>query len=496
MKRVRDNGAWTLFSPDETPDLTELYGKAFEKRYEEYEQKAERGELKLWKQLQARDLWKKMLTQLFETGHPWINFKDPSNIRSPQSHVGVIHNSNLCTEIMLNTKADEEVAVCNLGSINVARHIKNGKIDEQLLADTVQTAMRMLDNVIDINFYPIPEARVSNMRHRPVGLGIMGLQDALFMLNMSFDSEEAVAFGDYIQELVSYHSIFASSQLARERGAYQSYRGSKWDRGIFPIDSLKLLEEERGEAVLVDRSGRFNWKPVRDAVKQYGMRNSNCMAIAPTATIANIAGCFPAVEPIYKNIYVKSNISGTFIVVNEYLIEDLKKEGLWNDEMLELIKGQEGSLANISAIPQWIKDKHKEVFAIDPVWLVKATAHRAKWIDQSQSFNIFYSGTSGSKLSDIYMYAWQSGLKTTYYLRTLGASAIEQSTVSLKKQLNLERRTQEIVEEIAHVKEAVRVVYSGEVTEPEETHTQTATLVSSVTPKLCKIDDPDCESCQ
>ncbi|MCI0619920.1 ribonucleoside-diphosphate reductase subunit alpha [Candidatus Wolfebacteria bacterium] len=496
MERVRENAEWTLFSPDETPDLPELYGSAFEKRYEEYEHKAERGEMKLWKRVQARDLWKKMLTQLFETGHPWINFKDPSNIRSPQDHVGVVHNSNLCTEIILNTKPDEEVAVCNLGSVNIARHMRDGKLDEALLAETVQTAMRMLDNVIDVNFYPIPEARVANMRHRPVGLGIMGLQDALFMLGMSFDSEEAVAFGDYMQELVAYQAIFASSQLARERGAYQSYPGSKWDKGLFPIDSLNLLEQERGEPVLVDRSSRFDWRPVRESVRRYGMRNSNCIAIAPTATIANIAGCFPAIEPIYKNIYVKSNISGTFIVVNQYLVEDLKKEGLWNHEMLELIKGQEGSLQNISAIPQWIKDKHKEVFAIDPMWLVKAAAQRAKWIDQSQSLNIFYSGTSGSKLSDIYMYVWQSGLKTTYYLRTLGATAVEQSTVSLKKQLNLERRTQEAVEEVAHVKEALKVVYAegGEARATVTTLTETAVLGG--VPKLCKLDDPDCESCQ
>lgn len=491
MKRVRDDGVWTLFSPDETPDLVDTYGKEFEKRYVEYEHKATRGEIVLWKQVRARDLWKKMLTQLFETGHPWINFKDPTNVRSPQDHVGTIHNSNLCTEIALNTKADEEVAVCNLGSVNLARHMDGDKLNEALLAETVRTAMRMLDNVIDLTFYPIPETRTSNTRHRPIGLGVMGLQDTLFMQGIPFDSEEMVVFTDYVQEIVAYHAILGSTELARERGTYQSYKGSKWDRGLLPIDTLDLLEAERGEKVLVDRTTRLDWTPVREAIKQHGMRNSNCMAIAPTATIANIAGCFPAIEPIYKNIYVKANISGTFIVVNHYLVEDLKREGLWNHEMLELIKGKEGSIQNISAIPDWVKEKHKEVFEVDSRWLIKAAAHRAKWIDQSQSLNIFYSGTSGKEISEFYMYAWQAGLKTTYYLRTLGASGIEKSTVALDKQSNLEKRKAEEI--VVDVREQVRAQKTIEAVtgESAEQHVATATK-----PKLCKLEDPDCESCQ
>ncbi len=390
---------------------------------------AARGEIHLKKQLKARDLWKKMLGMLFETGHPWITFKDPSNIRSPQDHAGVVHSSNLCTEITLNTSADE-TAVCNLGSINYPWHIVNGVFDPKMVKETITTAMRMLDNVIDLNFYPTIEARNSNMKHRPVGLGIMGFQDALYMLDIPFGSEACVEFSDTSMELIAYHAILASSELARERGAYQSFKGSKWDRGIFPVDTIALLEADRGVSTGVDHTERLDWSVVRDAVKQYGMRNSNTMAIAPTATIANIAGSIPGNEPIYKNIYVKSNISGDFIIVNDALVSDLKKIGLWDKEMLEAIKYNDGSLADIPSIPIDLKNKYKETFEIDMRWLVRAAAFRGKWIDQSQSLNIFFSGTSGQELSELYLYAWEMGLKTTYYLRSLGATQVEKSTVS------------------------------------------------------------------
>jgi len=428
MKRVREDGSWTLFSPDETPELTETYGRQFEKLYEQYEEMAEKGELKLTKRVQARDLWKKMLGMLFETGHPWITFKDPSNIRSPQDHVGVVHNSNLCTEITLNTSADE-TAVCNLGSVNYVRHITDGKFDEEKIKETVTTAMRMLDNVIDLNFYPTVEARNSNMRHRPVGLGIMGFQDALYMLDIPFGSEDCITFADTSMELISYYAILGSSELARERGAYESFEGSKWDRGLFPIDTIKLLEEERGMATGIDRTERLDWSIVRNSVKQYGMRNSNTMAVAPTATISNIAGSIPGNEPIYKNIYVKSNISGDFIVINTYLIDELKRLGLWSAKMLEMLKYHDGRLANIDEIPQELKTKYKETFEIDMRWLIRAAAVRGKWVDQSQSLNIFYKGSSGKEVSELYQYAWELGVKTTYYLRTLAASQVEKSTV-------------------------------------------------------------------
>ena len=428
MKRVKEDGVWTLFSPDEAIDLTETYGKRFEELYEKYEEMADRGEIKLFKRLKARDLWKKQLGMLFETGHPWITFKDPSNIRSPQDHVGVVHGSNLCTEITLNTSADE-TAVCNLGSLNYPLHIRNGRLDADMVRRTVTTAMRMLDNVIDLNFYPTIEARNSNMKHRPVGLGIMGFQDALYMLNIPFGSEECVEFSDSSMEIISYYAILASTELARERGSYQSFKDSKWDRGIFPIDTIALLEEERGVPTGTDRTERLDWSVVRDAVKQYGMRNSNTMAIAPTATIANIAGVIPGNEPIYKNIYVKSNISGDFVIVNSYLVDDLKKIGLWNAEMLSAIKYNDGSLAGIPNVPVELRVKYKETFEIDMRWLVKAGASRGKWIDQSQSLNIFFNGTSGQELSELYMYAWEAGLKTTYYLRSLAASQVEKSTV-------------------------------------------------------------------
>ena len=429
MKRVRDDGEWTLFSPEEVPELHHLYGKKFDEAYQMYEMQADRGEIALFRRMKARDLWKKMLAMLFETGHPWITFKDPSNIRSPQDHAGVVHNSNLCTEITLNT-SESETAVCNLGSVNFARHIKNGAFDGEKIATTVKTAMRMLDNVIDLNFYPTAEAKNSNMKHRPVGLGIMGFQDALYQLGITFDSSEAVDFADRSMEIVSYYAILGSAELARERGAYQSFVGSKWDRGIMPIDTIALLEAERGEAVGVKREIRLDWNIVRETIKNYGMRNSNTMAIAPTATISNISGCTPTIEPIYKNIYVKSNISGDFTVVNPYLIEDLKRIGLWDEEMLGKLKYQDGSIAKILEIPEEIRAKYKETFEIDMTWVIRLAAERGKWVDQSQSLNIFFRGASGRDLSDVYFYAWSMGLKTTYYLRTLAASQVEKSTVS------------------------------------------------------------------
>ncbi len=433
MKRVREGGDWTMFSPEEVPELHHIYGKKFEEKYEEYEERADKGEIALWKRIKAQDLWRKMITMLFETGHPWITFKDPSNIRSPQDHVGVVHSSNLCTEITLNT-SKEETAVCNLGSLNIIRHMRDGKLDYDLLKGTIKMAMRMLDNVIDINFYPVKEAENSNLRHRPVGLGIMGTQDALYALNMRFDSEDAVQFSDELMEFVSWNAIMGSSELAKEKGTYESYKGSKWDRGLFPADTIKLLEEERGESTGILPIEKMDWTEVRESVKKYGMRNSNCMAIAPTATIANISGCLPSVEPIYKNIYVKSNSSGEFTVVNDFLVEDLKSLHLWNKEILEKIKHYDGNLSQIPEIPQWIREKYKEVFQIDPYWIISHAARRGKWIDQSQSINIFLHTESGKIISDTYMLAWKMGLKTTYYLRSLGATSVEKSTVDINKQ--------------------------------------------------------------
>lgn len=476
MKRVKEDGQWTLFSPDEAKDLTETYGKQFEALYTKYEEMADRGEIRLFKRLKARDLWKKQLGMLFETGHPWITFKDPSNIRSPQDHVGVVHSSNLCTEITLNTSA-EETAVCNLGSVNYPKHIKEGVFDAEMVKQTVTTAMRMLDNVIDLNFYPTEEARVSNMRHRPVGLGIMGFQDALYMLNIPFDSDACVEFSDSSMEIIAYYTILASTELARERGAYESFKGSKWDRGIFPVDTIALLEDERGISTGVDRTERLDWSVVREAVRQHGMRNSNTMAIAPTATIANIVGSIPGNEPIYKNIYVKSNISGDFVIVNEYLVNDLKKIGLWNEEILSAIKYNDGSLRDIQSIPLELKQKYKETFEIDMRYLVQAGVSRGKWIDQSQSLNIFFSGTSGQELSELYLYAWESGLKTTYYLRSMAATQVEKSTVGtagthLRKET--EKRPNQATSESTTV---VDVAY-------------TATVMTQMTPTPVAVSTP------
>ncbi|MEN9552285.1 MAG: hypothetical protein RI935_662 [Candidatus Parcubacteria bacterium] len=429
MKRAQEDGEWTLFTPDEVPELHETYGAEFEKHYERYEALAKEGKLKVYKQMKARDLWRKMITMLYETGHPWITWKDPSNVRSPQDHAGIVHNSNLCTEITLNNSLGE-TAVCNLGSLNFQRLMRDGKFDVDLVASTTRTGMRMLDNVIDVNYYPTIEAKTSNFRHRPVGLGLMGFHDALYMMDINFDTEEAVKFADESMELISYHAILASSELARERGAYESYKGSKWDRNIFPVDTLELLEKSRGKEIPVSKAGKLDWTPVRMSVKQFGMRNSNCMAMAPTATISNIVGSVPTIEPIYKNIYVKSNMNGEFIIVNPYLVSDLKALKLWDFEMIGLLKYNDGSVKDIPAIPQALKDKYKEVFQIDPSWLIKSAAHRGKWVDQSQSLNIYFAGSSGKELANIYEYAWSLGLKTTYYLRSLGASQVEKSTVN------------------------------------------------------------------
>jgi len=433
MKRVQEGGTWTLFSPDECPDLHEIYGKKFEEAYVAYEKKADEGKIRLWKRMPATDLWRKMIMMVFETGHPWMTFKDPMNIRSPQDHVGVIHCSNLCTEIALNT-SKEEVAVCNIGSLNLPRHLVNGQMDYALMETTIRSAMRMLDNVIDISFYPIPEARFSNMKHRPVGLGIMGTQDVFYELGLAFDSDAAVKWSDALMEFVSYHAIYSSAMLAKEKGAYETFKGSKWDRGLFPVDTLTLMEQERGIETGIMKTGLLDWAPVREAVKQHGMRNSNTMAIAPTATIANISGALPSVEPIYKNLYVKSNFSGEFTCVNDQLVRELQKLGLWNDGMLNKIKQYDGNIEEILEIPETIRAKYKEAFQIDPYWVIVHAAVRGKWIDQVQSINIFMSTTSGKAISEMYMQAWKMGLKTTYYLRTLAATTVEKTTVDIKSQ--------------------------------------------------------------
>lgn len=441
MKRAQSDADWTLFSPDEVPLLSETYGDAFEKHYESYEAQVKEGKIKVFKIIKARELWRKMVTMLYETGHPWITFKDPSNVRSPQDHVGIVHNSNLCTEITLNNSL-EETAVCNLGSLNFQRLMREGRFDIDLVASTTRTAIRMLDNVIDVNFYPTIEAKNSNMKHRPVGLGLMGFHDALYMMDINFDTDEAVTFADESMELISYHAILSSSELARERGTYISYKGSKWDRNIFPVDTIALLEKSRGIDIPVSKGGKLDWSPVRASVKQYGMRNSNCMAMAPTATISNIAGSVPTIEPQYKNIYVKSNMNGEFIIINPYLVNDLKALNLWDFEMIGLLKYNDGSVKDIPSIPAHLKDKYKEVFQVDPSWLIKSAAQRGKWVDQSQSLNIYFAGTSGRELANIYEYAWSLGLKTTYYLRSLGASQVEKSTVNASEFGSTHKRDQ------------------------------------------------------
>ncbi|MBS0651547.1 MAG: ribonucleoside-diphosphate reductase subunit alpha [Verrucomicrobia bacterium] len=432
MKRVSSNGMWTLFSPSDVPDLHDLYGDAFEKRYCEYEKMVDEGKIKLFKRIEALQLWRKMLSMLFETGHPWVTFKDPSNIRSPQDHVGVVHSSNLCTEILLNTSA-EETAVCNLGSINLPEHMTDKGIDEKKLAATIRTAVRMLDNVIDINFYPTAESRNANLRHRPIGMGLMGFQDALYMLNISYASHEAVAFSDTSMELISYYAILSSSELAKERGTYSTYKGSKWDRGLLPIDTIALLEKERGGHLDMDRSMSLDWTPVRESIKKYGMRNSNTMAIAPTATISNITGITQSIEPMYKHLFVKSNLSGEFTIPNTFLVQRLKALKLWDHEMLDDLKYFDGSISEIERIPDDVKQLFLTAFEIEPDWLIECGSRRQKWIDMGQSLNLYLAEPSGKKLHQMYLFAWTKGLKTTYYLRSLGATQIEKSTTDINK---------------------------------------------------------------
>ncbi|MDM9560466.1 MULTISPECIES: ribonucleoside-diphosphate reductase subunit alpha [Bordetella] len=432
MKRVMENGEWTLFSPSDCPDLHDKYGKEFEQAYLGYEAKVASGELKLFKKMPAVSLWRKMLSMLFETGHPWITFKDPCNIRSPQQHVGVVHSSNLCTEITLNTN-ESEIAVCNLGSVNLVAHMKPAaaggfELDHDKLKRTVGIAMRMLDNVIDINYYAVKKAKDSNERHRPVGMGIMGFQDCLQMMRVPYASQAAVEFADRSMEAVCYHAYWASSELAQERGRYPSYEGSLWSRGILPQDTLAMLRDARGGHVEVDESSTLDWNALRERIKEHGMRNSNCIAIAPTATISNIIGVSACIEPTFQNLYVKSNLSGEFTVVNDYLVRDLKKLGLWDEVMVADLKYFDGSLSRIDRVPSELRELYATAFEVEPRWLVECAARRQKWIDQAQSLNIYMAGASGKKLDDTYKLAWQRGLKTTYYLRTLGATSAEKST--------------------------------------------------------------------
>jgi ribonucleoside-diphosphate reductase alpha chain len=489
MKRVAENGTWTLFSPSDVPDLHDLYGKKFEQRYTEYEKKAERGELKLFKKIEAVALWRKMLSMLFETGHPWITFKDPSNLRSPQDHCGVVHSSNLCTEILLNTSA-EETAVCNLGSVNLVRHLATkGDLDRALIAKTVRTAVRMLDNVIDINFYPTAEARNANLRHRPVGLGLMGFQDALYAQRISYASPEAVKFADESMEAISYYAILASSELAAERGAYSTYQGSKWDRGLLPIDTLKILADERGGNLEVDASTTLDWSVVREAIKKNGVRNSNSMAIAPTATISNITGVSQSIEPNYKHLYAKSNLSGEFIVHNTFLVDELKALNIWDEEMIDDLKYFDGSIQEIERIPDELKKVYLTAFEIEPEWLIECGSRRQKWIDMGQSLNLYIAEPSGKKLNDMYMSAWRKGLKTTYYLRSLGATQIEKSTTDINKR-GLQPRWMKNKSASAEV-----VVERAGATPEAPAAAAAASAAKPAVPKVCGLDG-DCESCQ
>jgi len=470
MKRVEEDKNWTLFSPGEAPDLHDLIGKAFEEKYEEYERKAEAGEMDQFKSVPAKELWRKMLTMLFETGHPWITFKDSCNLRSPQQHAGVIHSSNLCTEITLNTSA-EEIAVCNLGSVNLARHMKDGKLDEEKIKQTVSTAIRMLDNVININYYSVDTAKNSNLKHRPIGLGMMGFQDALYVQDIAYCSDDAVDFADKSMELISYYAIHASTELAKERGAYESYEGSLWSKGILPKDSIEILAENRGSEYLnVDRSETLDWDTLRKKVISDGMRNSNVMAIAPTATISNITGVTQSVEPTYQNLYVKSNLSGEFTIVNPHLVHKLKELNLWDDVMINDLKYFEGSLSQISRIPDEIKTIYSTAFEVEPRYIVESASRRQKWIDQAQSLNLYIGNADGKKLDITYRMAWYSGLKTTYYLRSIAATSTEKSTVAQGK-LN---------------------AVSAEATQsaPQELG------APAPVPDACSLDDPDCEACQ
>ena len=468
LKRVSEDKKWTLFTPSDTPDLHDLYGKDFEKRYEEYEAQTKTGEIEFFKEVEAKELWKKMLSMVFETGHPWITFKDVCNLRSPQQHIGVVHSSNLCTEITLNT-SQEEIAVCNLGSVNLTHHIRDNAMDEVKLEKTINTAIRMLDNVIDINFYAVEAAETSNMRHRPIGLGIMGFHDALYMLNTPYASQEAVDFADTSMEMVSYYAIKASSDLAKERGKYQSYEGSLWSQGILPLDSIKLLKESRGDDYLdIDESSTMDWETLREKVKKQGMRNSNVMAIAPTATIANITGVSQSIEPTYQNLYVKSNLSGEFTVTNIPMVEKLKELGLWDSVMINDLKYYDGAVKGISRIPEEIKELFATAFDIEPRWLIDAASRRQKWIDQSQSLNLYIDEPNGKKLDIMYRMAWLRGLKTTYYLRSRSATTTEKSTIATG--------------ELNAVSASVQ---------PEAQPQSTTTA-----PAACSILDPDCEACQ
>jgi len=488
MKRVMENRDWTLFSPVDCPDLHDKYGRAFEDAYVEYERKAATGELKLFKAVPATTLWRKMLSMLFETGHPWITFKDPCNIRSPQQHVGVVHSSNLCTEITLNT-GDSEIAVCNLGSVNMVAHMVRSAdgvwaLDEAKLKRTISTAMRMLDNVIDINYYAVNKARNANLKHRPVGLGIMGFQDCLHLMRTPYASQQAVEFADRSMEAVCYYAYWASTELAEERGRYPSFKGSLWDRGILPKDSLKLLAEQRGGYLEVDDSETMDWASLSQRIAQYGMRNSNCIAIAPTATISNIIGVGACIEPTFQNLYVKSNLSGEFTVVNDYLVRDLKERGLWDEVMVADLKFFDGSLARIDRIPADLREIYATAFEVDPNWLVECASRRQKWIDQAQSLNIYMAGASGKKLHETYTFAWLRGLKTTYYLRTQGATHAEKSTTDRVGQLN------------AVSAEGAAGAFSYGAQSPASTGLAPAAADDPIAPKFCAIDDPDCEACQ
>ena len=472
MKRVELGANWTLFSPGEAPDLHDLTGLAFEKRYEEYEALAAEGKMDQHKTLAAKDLWRKMLTMLFETGHPWITFKDACNLRSPQQHIGVIHSSNLCTEITLNTSKDE-IAVCNLGSVNLPQHMKDGVLDQEKVKRTVTTALRMLDNVIDINYYSVDTAKNSNLKHRPVGMGIMGFQDALYLQDVPYCSDAAIEFADRSMEVISYHAIHASSELAKERGTYPSYEGSLWSQGIFPKDSIDILEKNRGsEFIKVDRSETLDWDTLRAKVKQDGMRNSNVMAIAPTATISNITGVTQSIEPTYQNLYVKSNLSGEFTIVNPYLVKKLKALNLWDDVMINDLKYFEGSLTQISRIPDDIKKLFSTAFEVEPQFIVEAASRRQKWIDQAQSLNLYIGNANGKKLDLTYRMAWYSGLKTTYYLRSIAATTTEKSTIN---------------------QGTLNAVSSQAVSAPEVPYELGA---PAPVPEACSLDDPDCEACQ
>jgi len=471
MRRVMEEKEWTLFSPDEVPDLHDLYGKAFEERYVHYEEQAAQGNIRLSRKIPAMELWRKMLTRVFETGHPWITFKDPSNVRSPQDHCGVVHSSNLCTEILLNTSA-EETAVCNLGSINLLNHITDGELDLTKLEETVNTAVRMLDNVIDINFYPTEEAKNANQRHRPVGMGLMGFQDALSACGISYASAKGVEFADRSMEAISWFALMASSKLAEERGTYSSYEGSKWDRGLLPIDTVALLEEERGMPIGMDKSTTMDWQVVRDNIAKHGMRNSNVMAIAPTATISTIIGVTQSIEPTYKHLFVKSNLSGEFVQINVKLVNELKERDLWCDDLLEAIKYHDGSLGDIPGLPDDIKGRYATAFEIEPKWLIECASRRQKWIDMGQSLNLYLGQPSGRKLDDMYKLAWQAGLKTTYYLRSLGATTVEKSTVDINK-FGVQPRWMKNASSSSEI--AVE-------RQPEV--------------KACSILDPDCDACQ